>query len=64
MKTRIQNNPVVTAFVGFVTAVILLLVAFGVHVTGDQEAAIVGVIVAGFPVAVWVRSKVTPVRKK
>ena len=54
---RITREPVlVTTFVG---AVLACLVAFGLHLTEEQTAAIIAV-VAGV-LALFARSKVTPV---
>lgn len=47
------------------TAVLGLLIAFGVPLTDDQQSAVLGVIAvaAPFAVAAWGRRKVTPVTK-
>jgi hypothetical protein len=59
----VQNEPVLTATTGLVGAVIAVLVAFGIAFTGAQIAAILGLVVAVYTVAVLVRSQVTPVKK-
>ena len=62
-----RNEPVVTAagVSAVITAAIALLVAFGVHVTANQSAAIVGFVgvVAPLVLAVVARARVTPVAK-
>ena len=59
-----DREPLITAgaITGAVTAVIALVVAFGVDVTEDQQAAILGVVAVIAPavVALWSRRKVTP----
>lgn len=59
-----SKEPVLTAVTGLVVAAIALLVAFGVHVTQLQTAAIVGFVGAVYVVAALVRSKVRPVAKE
>lgn len=57
-----MREPVV--LVDFVKAIIVLLVAFGVHLNSDQQNAIIGVvaIVATFGIGAWIqRQLVTPV---
>ena len=60
-----QNEPVITAntIVGLVTAVLVLLVAFGLPLTDDMRASIIGVVVIVAPLlaAWWARRKVTPI---
>ena len=62
-----KREPVVTAagVSAVITAAIALLVAFGVHVTANQSAAIVGFVgvVAPLVLAVVARARVTPVAK-
>lgn len=62
-----SNEPVLAAgtAAGLVGAVLTLLVAFGVHVTEDQQKAILAVVVLVVPIvaAIIARSKVTPVAK-
>ena len=59
-----KNEPLVTAatIVSAVTAVLALLVAFGVPVTQEQQVAILGVVAVLAPliVAALARPKVTP----
>ena len=60
MIERIKNEPVLlTALVGSLLA---LLVAFGVDLTEEQTAAVIGVITAAS--ALVARSKVTPAPKR
>lgn len=58
------REPLLTAatVTGFVAAVVALLVAFGVDLSGDEQTAILGVaaVVAPFVVAFAARGKVTP----
>ena len=60
-----SSEPVLTAAsaLAVVSAVIAVLVAFGVHLTDAQVAAILGLVgvVAPIALAFVVRSKVTPV---
>lgn len=60
-----KNEPLVTVatITAAITALLGLLVAFGVSLTGDQEKAILGVAAVAAPllVAAFARSKVTPV---
>lgn len=56
----VKSEPVLTAAVAFTTAVIAVLVAFGVDLTQQQTAAVVGLVIAGFGLAAVVRSRVTP----
>jgi hypothetical protein len=60
------REPLVTAatITALVTALIGLLVAFGVDLTDDQQTAVLGVVavVAPLVVALFTRSKVTPVK--
>lgn len=62
-----QNEPLITVgtITAAVTAVLTLLVAFGLDLTEAQSTAILGVaaIVAPFVVALASRSKVTPTGK-
>jgi ABC-type spermidine/putrescine transport system permease subunit II len=59
------NEPLLTvaSITALVTTVLGLLVAFGVHLTGDQEKAILGIaaVVAPLVVGFIARRKVTPV---
>ena len=61
-----KREPVVTAagVSAVITAAIALLVAFGVHVSANQSAAIVGFVgvVAPLVLAVVARARVTPVK--
>lgn len=61
-----NNEPAVSvgSITAAVTAVLALLVAFGLGLSDDQKAAILGVtaVVAPFIVGAVVRGKVTPVR--
>jgi hypothetical protein len=52
-------------WVGLVEAVIVLLVAFGVPITADEKAAVIGLVSAVLAVvgAFITRSQVTPVAK-
>jgi hypothetical protein len=64
----VKNEPVFVicgAAASFITAVIALLVAFGVHVSTGQGAAILGVtgVVVNVVTALAARSKVTPTAK-
>src|SRR5699024_10895655 len=63
MWERIKNEPVILTDV--VTAVVALAVAFGVPVSADQKAAIIGVVVAVVALAggAVARKQVTPDRK-
>jgi hypothetical protein len=58
-----NNEPVVSLVVGLITAGAAVLVAFGVHVTPEQIAALCGFAAAALGVGFYVRSKVTPTRK-
>lgn len=62
--TAMQNEPVMTGatVLAAVGAVLTLLIAFGVDISTDQRAAIIGLVTVVAPVLVgWiVRSKVTP----
>ncbi len=63
MKTEpALTTGVITAFV---TALLALLVSFGVHITNDQQAAVLGIIAvtAPFLVGLAVRPKVVPLAK-
>lgn len=57
---RIRREPVVTATLGFVAAVIATLVAFGVTLTEEQVHALRTLGEAALVLAFYVRSKVTP----
>ena len=59
MFERIKSEPAVVA--GLVQAVLALLVAFGLDLTGEQIASVLAVTAAGL--ALFVRSQVTPTRK-
>lgn len=54
------NEPVLTGITALVVATIVLLVAFGIHITGDQKTAIVGFIAALYAVGLLVRANVVP----
>lgn len=56
----ISREPVVTAALAFVGALMALLVAFDVDLTATQQSAISGFCAAAIALAVVVRSKVTP----
>lgn len=60
-----KREPVLTvaSITALVSAIVALLVAFGLDLTGDQEKAILGVaaIVAPILVGLFSRPKVTPV---
>lgn len=58
------TEPVVSMVVALIVAGGALLVAFGVHVTDEQIAAILTFAVAALALAFWVRSKVTPTKKE
>lgn len=62
------REPLVTvaSITAAATAVIALLVSFGLDLTGDQQTAILGVVgvVAPLVVAALTRSRVTPVGKE
>lgn len=64
-QINMTNEPVaiIAAIVGLIEAVIALLPLFGVALTVEQQAALMGVVVAAGSVvsAVWARSLVTPV---
>lgn len=64
MKTSTTTEPVWTAtgFVAAVTALVTLLVAFGVDLTAEQSSAIVGLaaIIGTSVAAKWSRARVTP----
>jgi len=59
-----RNEPVVTAngIVALVTALLVLSVSFGLSLTDEQRAAIIGVVVIVAPLASawWIRRQVTP----
>lgn len=61
-----NREPVITAasIASIVSAVVALLVAFGLHLTKDQIAALMGLVGVVAPlVTAWVaRGRVTPVR--
>ena len=64
-QINMTNEPVaiIAAIVGLIEAVIALLPLFGVALTVEQQAALMGVVVAAGSVvsAIWARSLVTPV---
>lgn len=60
----LSAEPVMAAILAVVTATIVLLVAFGVHVTADQREAIEGWVGAVLLLGVAVRSQVTPKSKQ
>ena len=64
-QINMTNEPVaiIAAIVGLIEAIIALLPLFGVALTVEQQAALMGVVVAAGSVvsAVWARSLVTPV---
>lgn len=58
-----NTEPVITAlFVNLTVAVLAVLVSFGVDLSAEQRAAIVGLVTAVCSVvtAIWARGKVTP----
>ena len=57
----IRNEPVLIA--NLIKAVVILAVSFGLPLSGDQQAALIGVTVAVIAVGGVVRSQVTPVAK-
>jgi len=59
-----SNEPVVSLVVGLIATGAALLAAFGVPVTGEQIAALSAFATAAVGVAVYVRSKVSPVNRK
>lgn len=61
MKNLLQSQPVLTAAVAEVSALIAILVAFGVHLTEVQIGAISGFVVATLALAGLVYNAVTPV---
>lgn len=65
MPTITRREPLITtaSITAAVTAVIGLLVSFGVPLTGDQQTAILGVVAVLAPLAVALvaRHKVSPV---
>ena len=62
-----DREPVITAntIVAFITAVIVLAVAFGLPMTEQQQAAIVGVVIIVAPIlaAFWARTNTTPLSR-
>ena len=64
-QINMTNEPVaiIAAIVGLIEAIIALLPLFGVRLTVEQQAALMGVVVAAGSVvsALWARSLVTPV---
>jgi multisubunit Na+/H+ antiporter MnhB subunit len=60
MPKFITDEPVLTAFVAFAGTIVTLLVAFGVDLSAEQQAAIAAAVTAGLVLAVAVRSVVTP----
>lgn len=58
----ITAEPVIAAFTAWVVVLLGLLVAFGVHLTDIQKAAIVAFITASIGIAVAVRKAVTPTK--
>lgn len=64
MWERIKNEPVLLT--GLVTAIVALVIAFGVPISADQKAAIVGVVTAIVALlgGAVTRSKVSPARKR
>ncbi len=59
---KIQNEPVLTATGALVVAILGLLKASGIDITGDQIEALLAVVAAAAVFAPLVRSKVTPSR--
>ena len=61
---KFSQEPVITAasIAGLVSAIMILLVTFGINITVEQQVAILAVIAAGAPIAaaIWARNKVTP----
>lgn len=63
MNNLIAREPVISAALAFLTAAIALLVAFGVSLTDEQQAAIIGLVAAGGALAAIVRNRVTPTKE-
>ncbi len=63
MSNLVKNQPVISAFLAEVTALIALLVAFGVDLTDAQIAAITGFVGASAVLTGLVWKAVTPVSK-
>lgn len=59
-----KNEPVLTIAAGqaAVASTLTLIAAFGIHLTADQTAAILGAYAATAPIVfgLWARRKVTP----
>jgi hypothetical protein len=53
---KLKDEPVLVS--SFVAAVVSLLVAFGVDISADQKAAVIGCV--GAALALFTRSQVTP----
>jgi hypothetical protein len=60
----IRNEPVLTGVTALLAAAAGLLVAFGVHLTDVQIAALVEFVQAAYAVALLVRRAVTPTAKQ
>lgn len=58
------GEPVVSMVVGLIAAACTLLVVFGVHLSQAQIEALSGFAVAALGLAFYVRSRVTPTRKR
>lgn len=60
-----KDEPLVfrSLVISAIAAIITLVVAFGIDISTEQKAAIMGVVasVSALVVAVWTRGKVTPV---
>lgn len=63
LKNLLAAEPVVAAALALVVALTTILVAFGVHLTDVQVAAITGLAGAILGLAVVVRNAVTPVSR-
>lgn len=57
------NEPVISLVLGLVAAAVALLIAFGMHITEAQGAAIGGFAAAALALGFYVRGKVTPTSK-
>lgn len=60
----LATEPVMTAIAAVIAATIVLLVAFGVHITADQREAIEGWCLSVGALGLVVRSQVTPKAKQ
>ena len=57
---KVSDEPVVSAFAAVVVALLVLLAAFGVDLTEEQQGAILGFVFAVLGLAILVRNRVTP----